>query len=100
MAMERRRNRSSIEGITFRDLVKDCAAEPQFVESFNRAHGAHLQAPITALLDDCAPPQISDEEAMLLGCFIFFVHEQIWMRLQRAQERTVGWRKLPPSAAT
>lgn len=78
----------SIAGITFRDLVKDCAEEPQFIESFNRAYGAQLQAPITAILDDRWPLRVAKDEEFLIGCFIMFVHENIWVRLRRAQTRT------------
>jgi len=93
--MERQRGHASIEGITFRDLVKDCAEEPQLVETFNRVYGAHLQAPIAALLDERWPAQMSEEEELLIGCFIGFVHEQIWVRLQRAHARTNGRASLP-----
>lgn len=86
--MELQRNRASAEAITFRNLVKDCAEEPQLVESFNRAYGASLAAPIAALLDDSWPSQVTPEEELLLSCFIVFVHEQLWTRLRRAQSRT------------
>ena len=78
---------ASAEAITFRNLVKDCAEEPQLIESFNRAYGTNLEAPITALLDDSWPTRVSPEEELLIGCFIVFVHEQLWVRLQRAQAR-------------
>jgi len=86
--MELQRSRATAEAITFRNLVKDCAEEPQLVESFNRAYGASLAAPIVALLDDSWPSQVTPEEELLLGCFIVFVHEQLWTRLRRAQSRT------------
>lgn len=73
--------------ISFRALVKDCAGEPQLVESFNRAFGAHLKAPIAALAEDHWPLQISPEEEMQIGFFIVFVYQQIWLRLQRAKTR-------------
>ncbi|HEY4367764.1 MAG TPA: hypothetical protein VGN07_11075 [Steroidobacteraceae bacterium] len=85
--MEPQRSRASAEAITFRNLVKDCAEEPQLVESFNRAYGASLAAPITALLDDRWPLEVSPEEELLLGCFIVFIHEQLWVRLRRVQAR-------------
>lgn len=81
------RNRVSTESFNFRQLVKDCAAEPQCVASFNRAYGTDLQAPITALLDDRYPINVSDAENLQIGCFIVFVHQQVWLRLQAAQAR-------------
>jgi len=89
--MEPQRIPASAEAITFRNLVKDCAEEPQLVESFNRAYGAQLAAPITALVDDRWPAQVTPEEELLIGCFIVFVHEQLWVRLRRAQARTQTW---------
>ena len=96
--MEAQRSRASAGAITFRNLVKDCAEEPQLVESFNRAYGSSLAAPIAALLDDSWPSQVTPEEELLLGCFIVFVHEQLWIRLRRVQARTT-WTldDLPPS---
>jgi hypothetical protein len=73
--------------ITFRNLVKDCAQEPQLVASFNRAYGAKLEAPIEALLDDRWPLEVSKEEEMQIGCFILFVHQNVWRRFKRAQVR-------------
>lgn len=81
------RNRVRIAEISFHGLVKDCAAEPQLVESFNQAYDAHLQAPITALLDDRWPSHVSEEEEIQIGYFILFIHEHIWQRLQRARHR-------------
>ena len=86
--MEQQHVWASTEALTFRNLVKDCAGEPQLVESFNRAYGADLKAPIAALRDDRWPPSVSPDEELLIGCFIVFVHEQLWVRLQRAQART------------
>ena len=73
--------------VTFRNLVLDCAQQPQLIASFNRAYGAKLEAPIEALLDDRWPLQVSAEEEMQIGCFILFVHENIWRRFKRAQVR-------------
>ena len=84
--MKRQCSGMSIAGITFRDLVKDCAEEPQFIESFNRAYGAQLQAPIAAILDDRWPLRVAKDEEFLIGCFIMFVHENIWERLRHAHE--------------
>lgn len=81
------RNRIPLDEISFYSLVKDCAAEPQLVASFNQAYGANLQAPITALLDDRWPNHVSEEEEILIGYFILFIHEHIWLRLKRAQHR-------------
>ena len=83
--MKRKRGGDSIAGITFRDLVRDCAGEPQLVESFNRAYGADLQVPIAAIIDDRWPSRVAKDEEFLIGCFIVFVHENIWLRLQRAR---------------
>jgi hypothetical protein len=71
--------------ISFRSLVKDCATESQLVASFNLAYGMQLQAPIAALLEDRWPHQLSEGEELQIGCFILFVHENIWQRFQRAQ---------------
>jgi hypothetical protein len=71
-------------------LVRDCAEEPQLVESFNRAYGAQLQAPIAAILDDRWPLRVAKDEEFLIGCFIVFVHEHIWLRLRRAHEPAHG----------
>lgn len=85
--MAKQRSRASTEVISFRRLVKDCAQEPQLVASFNRAYGMQLQAPIAALLEDRWPLGVSEEEEMQIGCFIIFVHEHIWRRLQRLRCR-------------
>jgi hypothetical protein len=79
--------RTRTSTLTFRNLVRDCAQEPQLIASFNRAYGAKLEAPIEALLDDRWPLQVSAEEEMQIGCFILFVHENIWRRFRRAQVR-------------
>lgn len=79
--------RNRTDEINFHSLVKDCAGEPQLVASFNQAYGAHLQAPITALLDDRWPNHVSEEEEIQIGYFILFIHEHIWQRLKRAQHR-------------
>lgn len=71
--------------VNFRRLVQDCAAEPQLVESFNRACGARLQAPITALSEDRWPEHLSADEEIQIGYFIVFVHRHVWLRLQRAR---------------
>lgn len=81
------RNRIRTAEISFYSLVKDCAGEPQLVASFNQAYNAHLQAPITALLDDRWPNHVSEEEEIQIGYFILFIHEHIWQRLKRAQHR-------------
>jgi hypothetical protein len=86
--MEHPRILDCVETINFRGFVKDCAQHPQFVEYFNRACGAHLQAPITSLLDDRWPLCASEEEQLVIGCFIVFVHENIWVRLKTAAHRT------------
>jgi hypothetical protein len=82
--MKRKGSGTAIAGITFRDLVRDCAGEPQLVESFNRAYGADLQVPIEAIIDDRWPSRLAKDEEFLIGCFIVFIHENIWLRLQRA----------------
>src|ERR1700755_1478425 len=89
--MASQRSSASADAISFPNLVKDCAEEPQLVESFNRDYGAKLQAPIAALLDDRWPLQVTPEEELLIGGFIVFVHEQLWIRLRRAQARTTTW---------
>jgi len=73
--------------LSFRRLVKDCAAEPHLVESFNRACGARLKAPIAALSEDCWPENLSADEQIEIGYFIVFVHQQVWLRLRRARTR-------------
>ena len=85
--MKRQCGDGSIAGITFRELVKDCAEEPMFIESFNRAYGAQLQAPIAAIIDDRWPTCVAKDEEFLIGCFIMFVHEHLWLRLRRAHAR-------------
>lgn len=74
--------------IDFRGFVKDCAQEPALVEFFNRFCGANLRAPIAPLLDDSWPELVSEEEQMMIGYFIVFVHQTIWGRLKTAAERT------------
>ena len=85
--MKRQCGDKSIAGITFRELVKDCAEEPKFIESFNRAYGAQLQAPIAAIVDDRWPSRVAKDEEFLIGCFIMFVHEHLWVRLRRVRGR-------------
>lgn len=82
--------------IDFRRFVKDCAQEPDFVEYFNRACGANLQAPIALLLDDNGDRHASEDEQLMIGCFIMFVHQNIWLRLKRAVTRTGAQIKLEP----
>lgn len=86
--MEAQSNAHRADFIDFRDFVKDCAQEPEFVEYFNRACGATLRAPITSLLDDSWMLQASEEEQMMIGYFIVFVHQNIWWRLKTAAHRT------------
>lgn len=84
---EERVRQLDCSAINFRCLVKECAREPQIVAAFNRAYGAALQAPIVALLDGRWPTSVSAEEELQIGCFIVFVHDQIWRRLKRVQAR-------------
>lgn len=86
--MEHSRTLDHVDFIDFRGFVKDCAQEPEFVEFFNRIHGANLKAPITSLLDDSWCQHAPDEEQLMIGCFIVFVHQNIWMRLKTAADRT------------
>ncbi len=81
-------NSDRTEFIDFRSLVKDCAQEPEFVEYFNRACGTRLRAPITLLLDESWAHQASDDEQLAIGCFIVFVHQNIWMRLKTIAEHS------------
>lgn len=83
----KQRSRVPADEISFYSLVKDCAEEPQLVASFNRAYDAHLPVPITALVNDRWPHDVSAEEEMQIGYFILFIHQHIWQRLQRAQVR-------------
>jgi hypothetical protein len=84
--MKRKGSQAALAGITFRELVKDCAGEPQLVESFNRAYGADLRVPIEAIVDDRWPSLVpGDDDEFLIGCFVVFIHENIWMRLKRAR---------------
>lgn len=73
------------EDITFQALVMDCASDLEFVHAFNRAYGLHLKAPITELLEGRWPSQVTAQEEFAIGCFIAFIHQTLWQRLQRAQ---------------
>jgi hypothetical protein len=86
--MEEPSNAHRADFIDFRDFVKDCAQEPEFVEYFNRSCGAKLQAPITSLLDDSWMRHGSEQEQMMIGYFIVFVHQTIWCGLKTAAHRT------------
>lgn len=86
--MEQHSDSDGADFIDFRRFVKDCAQEPEFVEYFNRACGANLRAPITPLLDDSWGLETSDDEQLMIGCFIVFVHQNIWVRLKTAADRT------------
>jgi hypothetical protein len=86
-AMEDRRIDGGEGTIDFRSVVRRCACEPQIVECFNRTCGASLQAPIESLLTEDGPTGTEDEQ-FAIGCFILFVHQNIWMRLKTAQQRT------------
>jgi hypothetical protein len=86
--VEPHRNFDRANFIDFREFVKDCAQEPEFVEYFNRACGTNLRAPITSLLDDSWALQASEDEQLMIGCFIVFVHQNIWVRLKTAADRT------------
>jgi hypothetical protein len=86
--VEQNRNPDCPAVIDFRGFVKDCAQEPEFVEYFNRACGASLRAPITSLVDDSWALQASEDEQLMIGCFIVFVHQNIWLRLKTAADRT------------
>ncbi len=59
--------------------------ESQLVASFNRAYGMQLRAPVVALIEDRWPHELSEAEELQIGCFILFVHENIWQRFKRAQ---------------
>jgi hypothetical protein len=74
--------------IDFRECIKDCAQDPQFVEYFNRVCGIDAPIPIASLLDDRRTMQVSEEEQLVIGCFIVFVYENIWVRLKTASHRT------------
>ena len=95
--MKTRQRRAAAEGVTFRSLVRDCVEEPEIVESFNKAYNAHLKAPIKPLLQDRWPMSVSTQEEMHIGCFIMYVHENIWLRLKRVQTK-LGVELLPPSS--
>lgn len=84
--MRGERTSESRDAIDFRSIVQYCAREPQLVDWFNRASGAHLKAPIESLLDD-RWLFAAEEEQLAIGCFIVFVHENIWRRLKTAQRR-------------
>jgi hypothetical protein len=86
--VKQQRNQDCPAVIDFRGFVKDCAQEAAFVDYFNRACGTNLAAPISPLLDDTWPLQVSEEEQLMIGCFILFVHENIWARLKTAADRT------------
>lgn len=73
--------------LDFREIVMACARSPQLVESFNRACDLRLQTPVAALLEGCAMREISEEEQLVLGCFILFVHEQVWSHLKVTANR-------------
>jgi hypothetical protein len=40
------------DNIDFRNLVAECAQDPQFVTSFNAKSGDELKAPLYALISD------------------------------------------------
>lgn len=77
----------SLSETAFKGFVKECAREAWVVSAFNRAYDLQLEAPIPSLVEDRWPHDVSEDEAMQVGCFIVFVHVQIWERLQRAQAR-------------
>lgn len=85
--MEQHCNLDRVDFIDFRSLVKDCAQEPEFVDYFNRVCGTNLRAPIAPLLDDSWAQQASDDEQLMIGCFIVFVHQNIWVRLKTVVDR-------------
>lgn len=92
------------DGVDFRSVVKDCAQEAEIIAAFNRACGMQLGAPVTALLYDGWPDETSEEEAFQIGCFVVFIHENIWRRFTRARtrmeraarSRAAGRRRRPP----
>lgn len=86
--MEHSRKLDDVDFIDFRGFVKDCAQEPEFVEFFNRICNASLKAPIASLLDDTWLQEASEDEQLMIGCFIVFVHQNIWMRLKTSADRT------------
>lgn len=78
----------------FSDVVRQCARDEKLVSTFNRVHGANLSSPINALLDPDSIPAPESQEAQDIVCFIGFVHQQIWTRmneatLRRARQNTV-----------
>lgn len=75
------------DGVDFRTVVKDCAQEAEIIAAFNRACGMQLGAPVAALLDDHWPDEMSEEDAFQIGCFIVFIHENIWRRFTRVRTR-------------
>lgn len=79
-----------VRDFTFRELVQQCAKEPEIVNAFNKACKADLKAPITSLLQKRWPMSVSTEEEMQIGSFIMFVHEHVWMRYRRARSRLEG----------
>ena len=81
------------DAVSFRSLVRHCAAESQLVASFNRVYGMQLQAPVTALLEDRWPHALSGAEQLQVGCFILFVHKNLWERFKRAQADGAATRK-------
>lgn len=76
------------EVIDFRGFVKRCAKDRELVTHFNRSYGGHLRAPIEPLIDDSWTSSSSEDERLLIGCFIVFVHQQIWAPLQTLAHRT------------
>jgi hypothetical protein len=72
------------EGFGFRELVRECGGDPQIVETFNRLYGYDLACPIVALVDDSWIRKAPSAESDQIASFIVFIHQQLWVRYQRA----------------
>lgn len=75
--------------------ISDCASDGDFIESFNRQCGTHLQAPIARLTgapaESVSGERLSQEE-FEVALFLQYVILHVWPRLQTAmQDRR--WRR-------
>lgn len=66
-------------GLSFADVVAVCAANHEFVASFDRLCGCNLSGRGTPL--DLAIDRATGREEQDAAMFIEFVHEVVWLRL-------------------
>lgn len=75
------------EAVSFKALVKECAADEFIVEQFNGVYKRQVKAPLTPLLGDTIPPGTSENEKAVLAEFIVFVNDHIWQKALAAAQR-------------